>query len=337
MPDATTWYEYSQRNSIGNSTNVIEKWVTGGNPFYRTNKFPYATNAIDLLAHTNAAEVLASSNVFNAYHQVTTSYDALGQTTTYTYNGTTRNLTSVSQPTGLITTNIYDGNNRLQQTTDLPINAIRSYTWLDGNLKTLTDERSMTVTNYWDGLNRLTGQKFPDGTTTSNLYVSGSTKILDLTAAKDRMDHWTYFGYDSLRRKIAETNANGVVTRYGYCDCGAVASVTNAWGTAVEQVTTFNYDYQGRLISTVYADGYSVTNWYNALGKVTATGDGWGYNWFGYDYDNLGLLTSVTNGLGAEERRVVYDIEDQPFYVTDANGVTLTNTYDAVGRLKTRS
>ena len=138
MPDATTWYEYSERNSLGKATNVIEKWVTGGNPFYRTNKFLYATNAIDLLAHTNAAGVLASSNVFNAYHQVTTSYDALGQTTTYTYDGTTRNLTSISRPTGLVTTNIYDGNQRLQQTTDSPINAIRSYTWLDGNLKTLT-------------------------------------------------------------------------------------------------------------------------------------------------------------------------------------------------------
>jgi YD repeat-containing protein len=208
-----------------------------------------------------------SSNVYNAFHQVTTNYNALGEATVYTYNND-HQLTSITRPSGLITTNIYDGNGRLQQTIDLPINRSRSYTWYsDGNVKSFTDERGLTVTNFWDGLNRLTGTVYPDGATTTNLYTIGATKILDVTAIKDRGDHWTYFGYDGLRRKVAETNANNVITRWGYCECGAIASTTNAWNTAVEQATTFHYDFQGNLLRTVYADGYSVTNWYNALGK----------------------------------------------------------------------
>jgi hypothetical protein len=31
-----------------------------------------------------------------------------------------------------------------------------------------------------------------------------------LTATKDRMGFWTYFGYNGVRNKIVETNANGV-------------------------------------------------------------------------------------------------------------------------------
>lgn len=331
MPDGSTWYQHFQRNDYGHVTKETEKWYYSGSPVSRTQTFLYAANGIDLLAHTNAAGVLVSSNVFNAYHQVTTNYNALGESTVYTYNNS-RQLTSVSQPAGLITTNIYDGNGRLQETTDLPINRTQTFTWYnDGNLKTFTDERGMTVTNFWDGLNRLTGQRYPDGTTTSNIYTR-----LEVTATKDRLGQWTYSGYDSLRRIIAETNANGIVTRYGYCPCGSVGSVTNAWGTALAQATAFEYDYQGHLLATSYADGYAVTNWYDALGRRIVTGDGWGYNWFGYSYNNLGLLTKLTNALGAVERSIVYDIEDQPFYVTDANGVTVTNIYDDLGRLRTR-
>ncbi len=45
----------------------------------------------------------------------------------------------------------------------------------------------------------------------------------------------------------------------------------------------------------------------------------------------------MTNGLGALQQRTVYDIEDLPIHVTDANGVTITNTYDDLDRLATRT
>jgi hypothetical protein len=51
---------------------------------------------------------------------------------------------------------------------------------------------------------------FPDGSSVSNRYDR-----LDLAAAKDRLGAWSYFGYDALRQKVAETNANAVVTRGG--------------------------------------------------------------------------------------------------------------------------
>jgi hypothetical protein len=92
---------------------------------------------------------------------------------------------------------------------------------------------------------------------------------------------------------VAETNANGVVTRYGLCDCGAVMSVTNAWQTPSQLVTSFGYDLQGNRLYTYHPDA-TVTNWYDSLQRVIVTGDAWGYRSFGYN--NQGLETSISNG-----------------------------------------
>src|SRR5207249_4488513 len=134
-----------------------------------------------------------------------------------------------------------------------------------------TDERGLTTTNYWDNLQRLTGVKYPDGTTASNRYSA-----LDLTSTKDRLGYWSYTGYNSIRQKISETDANGVVTRYGYCDCGALLSITNAWNTSVQMVTSFNYDNQGNR-TYVYLPDAAITNWYDSLQRLITTCDGWGF------------------------------------------------------------
>ena len=343
MPDGSSWYQYFQRNTNGLPTKFVEKWVEGGSAHFRTNALVYAANNLDMVAWTNTLGVRASSNVFDAYHQVATNYDGLNQATTYTYDAGTHQLTKVVRPSGLTNSYTYNASHRLQQETDQPINATRSYTWYsNGNLQTLTDERALVTTYFWDYLNRLTGTSRADGATT-NLYYrlsgvpypngNGGINLLDMTATKDRLGHWTYYDYDSLRRRSAETNAIGTVTRYGYCYCGAMGYITNAFGAPIQQATTMLYDYQGNRSFVYNADGYNLTNWYDSLGQLAATGDGWGYRWF--YYNNLGLLTTISNAFGPE-RIVAYDLKDRPQYVTDANAVTVTNTYDNLDRLLTR-
>jgi len=334
MPDGSTAYQYFERLTNGLPTKFVEKWASGDTALYRTNTFTYAANNVDMTLHVGSDSGQVVSNYFNGYHQVLASYDALNQETVYTYDGTTRQLSSISRPTSLTTTNIYNGNNRLEKTIDLQINRTNSYTWYSsGDLESHTSERSLSVTNYWDGLHRLLATKYPDGTTVSNFYTVGSTKLLDLTATKDRLGYWTYFGYDALRRKVAETNANGVVTRYGYCDCSGIGAVTNAWSTAAEFVTQFQYDYQGNRIYTFYPDA-TITNWFDSLQRRYLTADAWGSRAF--YYDNLNRLTNTSNAYGTEQN-TIFDVEDQPLYVTDANGVSVTNTYDALHRLLTRT
>lgn len=306
LPDGSTWYQYFAHNDLGRPTLKVETYSQpGGGIGTRTNRLFYAANGIDLELHLGPQGEQVVSNYFgNAYHQVDASDDALDQETRFTYNGS-RQLTSIQRPSGLTTTNFYFSGGgaagRLEKTIDLEINRENAYTYYtDGQVYTHTDERGLVTTNFWDRLRRLTGVLYSDGTTRSNVYAA-----LSLAGAKDRLDQWTTYGYNGIGQTVAVTNANGVVTRNGYCECGSLLSTTNAWNTAVEFVTQFGYDNQGNRKYTIYPDA-TVTNWFDSLRRTIVTGDAWGYRWF--YYNNQGLLTNVSNAYGIEQS-TVFDLD----------------------------
>jgi len=207
LPDSTTSFTRTDRNAFGAAIDQISTYTANGTVALRTNSFGYAANGIDLLNTTNALGVQTSSNTYNTNHEVLTSYDSLSELTTYTYDSSNR-LTSITHPTGLLTTNIYGTGDLLIQQIDIGF-ATNSYTYTNNLVYTHTDPRGLTTTNTWDALNRLIGTVFPDGSSVSNQYT-----YLDITATKDRLGNWAYFGYDSMRRKIAEKNALGNTTFY---------------------------------------------------------------------------------------------------------------------------
>jgi YD repeat-containing protein len=336
LPDTTTRLKQVSLNPFGYPGQEISTYsLPNGNVALRTNTFYYGTNDVDLYQWVGPNNEQVVSNYFstgNTFHKPDASYDALGQQTTFTYNSYGQ-VTQISRPTGLATINIYaaagPGINRITNTTELQISRTNVYTYYpDGLINTHTDERGLTTTMFWDNLQRPTGVSYPDTTTTSNLYTA-----LDLTGVKDRLGNWTSYQYNALREKIAETDANSNVTLYGYCPCGALTSVTNGWNTPVQMVTRFAYDYQGNLTYTYLPDA-TFTTWFNSMRQVVQTSDSRGYRLYGYN--NQGLLTTVSNLYGAE-RAAVFDKEDRPLYVTDANGVTVTNNYDLLSRLTSRS
>ena len=244
LPDGTTSFIRTDCNAFGATTNEVSTYSVSGGVLFRTNSYVYDLNGIDLLAITNALGVQVANNSYNAYHEVTANYDALNELTAYTYDSSNR-LTSVIHPNGLVTTNIYGADDFLAQQIDKAF-ATNSYTYLNDLVLTHADPRGLTVTNTWDALNRLTSTRFPDGTFITNIYSK-----LDLVQTIDRMGFTNSFGYDPMRRKIAETNALGNATLYNYCACGSLESIQDA----ANNTTTFSYDNQGNLTNTLYADG----------------------------------------------------------------------------------
>jgi RHS repeat-associated protein len=335
QPDSSTTFTYSLRNQYLKVVTNISTYTLAGSVAFRTNQFIYADNAIDLLQWVGPNQEQVVSNYFvtgNNTHEPNSGFDALGQKTDYTYNGYGQ-VTSIKTPAGLTTTNIYFSSgasaNRLSTTIDLEILRTNSYAYYaNGLVDTHTDERNLVTTQYWDNLQRQIGVAYPDGTTTSNVYT-----ILDVTGVKDRLGNWDNFGYNAIRQRITATNANGAVTLYNYCQCGLLYAVTNAFNTSAQMVTSYDYHYDGNRWHT-YLPDMTITNYYDALGRVSATCDPWGCRWFGYN--NQGLLTGITNNAGVENE-TVFDIEDRPIDVTDANQVTVTNTYDVLGRLSSRT
>jgi RHS repeat-associated protein len=329
QPDSNTYFQYFIRDSRGNVTNRIETYTaTDGTIARRTNVFFYASNGIDLVAAYGPNGERTVTNTYNSYHQVLTSMNASNEVSTYIYNDTTHLLMTNTRPSGLTNFYTYDSTTRfLTNLYQLPTSNTVSYTYSNGRVLTTTDARSHIQTNYWDALGRLVGTADADGTT-SNIFT-----VLDITAQKDHLGNWTYASYNRLRLKVLETNANSVVTAYGYCDCGALEYVTNAFGTTVQEVTEYFYDYQGHVTAVILPDGFIATRAYDTLGRITNSIDPSGTN--AYYYNIQGLRTAVTNSLG-QVSKSVYDIENRVYKSTDQNGVTVTNTYDNLGRVLTR-
>jgi RHS repeat-associated protein len=342
LPNGTTRYEEvlfrsgSEFLAIPYPREVRSTYTkTDGSVGLRTNLYVYHANKTDLYQVYGADGDIEQTYLYNTNHQVVTYSNAVAETYSFNYDPVSRNLTSISTPSGLtVTYNYYPTNasdpaNRrmLASVTESPINRANSFTYQNGLPNLHTNELGLRMGYAWDGLDRLTRvDYFDDSTFVSNRYAK-----LDLAGRKDRLNNWTLFQYDAAQRLTAVTNANTNVTRLGWCGCGALESITNALG----QATTFAYDQQSRRTSTLHADQSSLVYGYDPLGRLTKVTDGAGHA-LDYSYNNQGLLAAVSNAFG-RVFGVVYDREDRPIQITDAEGVTVTNAFDNLDRITNRA
>jgi len=327
LPGGTTNIVENFRNSLGYVTNRVSTWSTGGSStvLWRTNQYIYSTNGVDLVKFIGPAGHVEAEYAYNTNHQILFMTNAVGYVTSYTYN-TNGQVTSILTPAGLTTTNLYYSDGTLQKTIDLEIGRTNQFFWTNGLLYARINECGLATTNTYDLLNRLSSVRFPDGTTTSNVYT-----YLDLIGSKDRLGNWTYQGFDNMRRRTAFTNALGHVTQYGYCICGSLDSMTNALG----QVTSFTYDRAGRQTAVIDAALNPTTYIYDKLGRVFYITDAMNRSATNH-YNNQGRLFAVSNALG-RIKAIAYNIEDLATNTVDANGVTISMTYDNAHRLLSRT
>ena len=150
------------------------------------------------------------------------------------------------------------------------------------------------MTDYaYDVLNRRTVVTFP--------AVGQSARTTQMT------------GYDELGRRFAETNQDGIVTRFGYDALGRLLAVTNDWHVSGPNpfVTTYGYDEAGNLSRQT-----------NANGKVTS-----------FVYDKLGHRVQRTLPEGQSERSF-YDAAGNLTIHTNFDGRITWLTYDVLNRLR---
>lgn len=319
----SAYFDYRGLNTNGFVTEEVI-FSDGLNSYLeQTNEYIYETNNIDVLCSIRPDGITNVSFGYDGSHDVLFMTNALGEIASYTYN-TDKQVTSITQPNGLITTNIYGSDGFVKQTIVVGYST-NSYAYINGLVYTHTDTRGLTTTNTWDALQRLAKVSYPDGTSISYVYSN-----LDLVQVVDRLGNMTSYAYDNMRRVVAETNALGNATHYGYCTCGSMENSSDAVGN----MTLYNYDLAGRWTNTAYPDGFSVGRQYNFLGQLLAVNDSSGNN-INYYYDNTKRLSAVTNTVGLVSAST-YDIDNRMTNSTDANNVSVGMTYDNLGRILTR-
>jgi RHS repeat-associated protein len=173
--------------------------------------------------------------------------------------------------------------------------------------------------------------------------------------------------YDSIGFLDEATDWNGNITKTARNSRGLTETLTEAYGSTEQRVTTITwhstfrlptevsvpnhdieyvYDPDGNPTSITITDGVDSRAWnltYNAYGQVlTVNGprtDLTDVTTFDY-YDcttgaQCGQLASVTNGLGQVTTYDAYDGSGRLTQMTDSNGLQTALTYDSRGRLLT--
>ena len=263
LGDGSTQLSQFEYNSIGKTTKATD-------PVGRVTSFIYDTNNVDLLEvrqTTGTNNDLLRKFTYNTQHEPLTETDACGagddfhlqhlwpdrrparmrehEITTFAYGGTVPDgyLASITSPpfngNSAVTTFAYDSFNRV---------------------RTVTDSDGYAVTTDYDSLDRKTKITYPDATFEQFQYTDNVTgaMTLDLTGSRDRRGLWTYRHYNANRQMDSITDPANRTTQYGWCNCGALESITDP----KLQITTFNRDIQSRVYQKVFNDGTTINYLY---------------------------------------------------------------------------
>lgn len=350
LPDGTIRYVRWQRNEWGLPFSIESTFSDGSALGVRQTWLWYDSTGCRLTevygpeSDTSQWPMLTRSYAYNFNGQITSAVNALGETTSATYNPLNHHLTSVTYPFGLTITNRLDSIGFLTQrvwiaASGAPL-ATNACLWSQGRVRETVDARGLKTTCFWDALGRLTGRAYPDGTTISNWYVkldgvpftngTGGLTLLDRTRFKDRLGYLTDFACDALRQPIAITNALGHTTRFTWCNCGTVESLTDPMG----HTTSLEHDLDGRPVAVHLPGGSTLRIALDSLGRPTNVTDT--VHSLALAYNHQGLHTTLATATSVIQR-VEYDGMDRPRLVDLPTGAQYEFAYDRLGRLIRRT
>ncbi len=357
LDDGSTQLDRYSYNELGNMTQSID-------PLGRTTNYIYAANGIDMLSVTQVnaqgGTDLLATLTWNSQHLPVTITDASGAVTTFAYNSRGQ-VTSMTNALGQTASYVYNAQGHLT-TADgpLPGTGDRSTFTYDalGRTNTATNGEGHVVDFDYDDLDRITRVTFPDGSYEQVTYTN-----LDPTQIRDRMGRITTMAYDAAQQLISVTDPLNRVVKLDWCQCGSLRRMIDPLG----RVTKWDEDIQGRTISKSYANGTKETYQYEATNSRVARmtdpngqGKAFSYNlddsvaavtYLNAQYPTSGMSytydpayprrLSMTDGLGVTTYS--YGGANGPganLLKTEKtlwNGVEITYSYDALGRVTTRA
>ncbi len=309
---------------------------------------------------------------FDAAGRQTAEVDRKGNTRSYTYDAT-GNLTSITDPVGLVTTLAYVGG-RISTIID-PAGRVTGFEHdADGNLTKITDPDGSVRSFAYDERRRMASQTSKRGFVTSYDYgfhgrnigsvrADGSTRALSPNAVVGLIDSGQGFGTPTNPAPFVRpgervsffTNGRGNIASIRTGRLGGGTEFVDALGRTKTidrdgdnkpvrivapngRVDEFTYDERGNLLSLREAVGtplerVATFEYEPDFNRVTRTVDVAGEATV-LEYDANGNLLKTTNPLGAV-RSFTYDSRGLVLTETDENLNTAALAYDARGNLST--
>jgi RHS repeat-associated protein len=255
----------------------------------------------------------ASETYYDQYGNEVSSTDALGRTTTMTYQFPALPLT-VTDPIGVATTNTYNTNGTLSTTSRPLLNAAGQI------IATQESQYFYANTTFPEAI---TSMIDPGTNTWTYAYDADGdrTSITAPATPENSSGDQTLYGYNTTKGWLtSEVSPRGVVG-------GTLVTCTPpALGC-----TTYAHDGYGNLTVTTDPLGHTTSTTYDADQNVATTTDA-SANVTSYAYDLADERTSVTAPNGTVTQ-TVYNADGTVASTTDALGASTSYAYDAQARL----
>lgn len=229
-----------------------------------------------------------------------------------------------------------------------------TFAYTDTLLTTLTDASGREILFTWAN-GRMTKITDPNTTPAREIHYEYDPAG-NPTRVTDPLGNHMDYTYDDAFKMTAVINQNGIPVNIEYNSLTAVRRLISCVGVqtisynyelrrtylvekvgGTEQITTFQYDTQGRLVrQSGNCCGSDVQYEYDAANNITKRTDANG-NATTYTYDSKGNVLQEVDPLG---KAIVYAYEPNFNFVssvTDRNGNQTTQTYDAQGNLIQRN
>ncbi len=249
--------------------------------------------------------------------------DALGNTTTFTYDPAFGKIASITDPLGNATTFTYDGGGNFLRRVDANGHAIAVTYDSTGLPGTISDPLGSTVTLSHNSVGDTITAMDQLGNITAAQY-DGISRPVEITDALGRR---TGVVYDALNRIVKVEDAAGHTRAFAYDLGGNVVSVTDGQGN----VRSFTYDAFNRLLTETTARGLSDSRTYDLNGNVTKFVDRRGQvGTFTYDSPNRLVGENYQDGTTVGRS---YDSNGRLLQVLDSSGGPFSFQYDLAERL----
>ena len=303
------------------------------------------------------------------------------QTVSYTYSLTDR-LKTVTDPSNNVTTFTFDGLDRLWKSTNaltqvteisydamsristikdpsLTISQTRAYSD-NGQLASVMDSRSNTVSFSFDGHDRPDRSTFPGGTYEQYSSYDNNGNVLTF---RTRDAKNITMVYDVLNRRTSKTPGTDPAVTYTYDLAGRLLTASKPVVASDPSSGTFTnfFDTAGRFYKEQYPDGKNFTHQLDANGNVTRTT--WPDAWYAERiYDQLNRMTdiklngAVTSAIQfqwdplSRRKKIIYEngcVADLGFEADNdmnslthtfvGSNLTLGYTFDAIHQMLTQS
>jgi len=239
---------------------------------------------------------------YDATGNVLTRTDALGNTTSFTYEPVFNGVTSVTDPLGHVSMFTYDAH---------------------GNLLTFTDPNGARTSFAYDA----TGLPVSVTDTLGNIRSFGYDGLGNLTSITDPLGNASALAYDAVSRVIAATDPRGRSTQMTYDNLDPIVELVDA----IDGKTDFTYDPNGNLLSLTDAVGHQTAYVYDNVNRLMQRTDSLGAIEM-FHYDKNSNLTQRVDRKG-QQSTYTYDAINRLITGAYADGATTSFTYDARGRL----